>query len=73
MTFRGVTSQLLYTDEYAVQIIDGKNKLDDFRNGFINLALPFFGFSDPIAAAKKKVNAFYCAVLHFYFRDSMNG
>ena len=40
-----------------LKLLQPDKKIEDFKNAFANLALPFVSFSEPIAAPKRRIGA----------------
>ena len=50
------------------KFIQGHKRIESFRNGFVNLALPFFGFSEPVPPKRQKVEFGVVTQIHHVLR-----
>lgn len=48
---------IVYVCQSLLQLVNKNEKIGTYKNGFVNLALPFFAFTEPVPAPKKKVTA----------------
>ncbi|AMD21564.1 HFL292Wp [Eremothecium sinecaudum] len=53
-TTTGLVTGLINLELYKV--VDGSTDIEKYKNGFVNLALPYFGFAEPIASSQGKYN-----------------
>lgn len=56
-TTTGLVSGLVALELYKLLVLEGtvNNKVDNYRNWFCNIGLPYLGYSEPVSPAKQKI------------------